>query len=491
MKKGTIILWLILILLPGLNTFAQRIDFKDSLRQQFQNSKNLYTNDFYRFYNRNDSIFLLFLNQTWTEFTVFKADRKPRPKPIIPPIAPKTLETFELPKPSLIIPIPIFDTIDSHPGDQPPEYNDLNKVSTDLNYFDFLGQKVGISKVESQPIYIPNTKSRIIKFFENYTQNERLNKITKELFILSKTKQLNDWGFFYLLRVASASVFKNLNDQVLFTWLSLQSCGYDVKVAYNKEDIYLLAAFKEKLYSTLYINVSGKKYIILLFPAQTPVANGLLTYEQDYPGKPQRLSTFLTNLPKFANNPEYKKLLIDKDSITILLNINLIDFFKDYPDCELAVYFNAPISKNAMECFDRKLSPIFSKKSEKEKVSILLKMMHEGFPYKIDEDQFGRENYLFPDESLFYPFTDCEDRAALFAQMISHYTTLTPIGLEYSDHVSVAVKFTEPTAGDFILVNNKKFLICDPTYIGAEIGMAMNSMKNSAPSVIPVFKNDQ
>jgi hypothetical protein len=401
------------------------------------------------------------------------------------------IENIELPKPAQIIQIQSYDTVKSQTIDQPPTFNSLETVSSEIDYFDFLGQKVGISKSGYKPIVAPDTRVRIIKFFETYAQSERLNKITRELFILSQTKQLNDWGFFYLLRIASASVFKDLNDQVLFTWASLQKCGFDVKVAYNKEDIFLLAAFKEKLFSTFYLSISGKNYDLLNFPAQPTITEGVQSYESDYPGKVQLLSTFLSSIPRFANHPEYKKLHFEKDTITLDLNINLIDFFKDYPACDLVVYFNTPVSQAAMESFDRKLLPLFSGKSDKEKVAILLNLMHESFPYKSDQEQFGWEDYLFPDEALFYPFTDCEDRAILFSQLVSHYTTLTPVGLEYPNHVSVAVNFKEPIMGDYIVFDNNKYFICDPTYIGAEIGMAMDSMKNSAPSVIPVFKNNR
>jgi len=468
--------------------FAQDKSYKDSLQKQFQDSKNSYQRDFDGFKNQNDSLFLSYLNLNWKEFKVFKQDRKPRHKPVVQPMAPKIIDNMELPKPAQIIEIQDRDSIRVQPGEQPPSLNNIENISTEIDYFEFFGQKVGISKSGYKPIVAPDTRARIIKFFETYAQSERLKKITRELFLLSTTKQLSDWGFFYLLRIASASVFKDLNDQVLFTWASLQQCGFDVKIAYNKEDIFLLAKFKEKLFNTLYITISGKNYDLLNFPTQTSFAEGVQSYEPDYPGQVKPLSVFLTMLPRFANNPEYKELHFEKDTITVALNINLIDFFKDYPACELVVYFNTPVSQHAMESFDRILVPLFSGKSEKEKVAILLNLMHESFPYKPDQEQFGKESYLFPDEALFYPFTDCEDRAILLSQLLSHYTTLSTVGLEYPDHVSVAIKFTEPIMGDYIVLNENKYFICDPTYLGAEIGMAMDSMKKLKPIIIPVMK---
>jgi len=489
MKKFIFIASLVSLFIPGMIGFAQDKSYKDSLQKQFQDSKNSYQRDFDGFKNQNDSLFLSYLNQTWKEFKVFKQDRKPRPKPLVQPMAPKIIDNIELPKPVQIIEIQDRDSIRVQPGEQPPSLNNIENISTEIDYFEFFGQKVGISKSGYRPIVAPDTRARIIKFFETYAQSDRLKKITRELYILSTTKQLNDWGFFYLLRIASASVFKDVNDQVLFTWASLQKCGFDVKAAYNKEDIFLLAAFKEKLFSMFYIRISGKNYDLLNFPDQASIADGVQSYESEYPGHVQPLSAFLNQLPKFANHPEYKNLYFEKDTITVALNINLIDFFRDYPACELVVYFNTPVSQHAMKSLDRILIPLFSGKSEKEKVALLLKMLHESFLYKSDQEQFGREDYLFPDEALFYPFTDCEDRAVLFSRMVSRYTSLTPVGLEYPDHVSVAISFNEPIIGDYIILNNDKYYICDPTYLGSEIGMAMDSMKKTQPIIIPLMKN--
>ena len=38
--------------------------------------------------------------------------------------------------------------------------------------------------------------------------------------------------------------------------------------------------------------------------------------------------------------------------------------------------------------------------------------------------------------------------------------------------------------GDFVLLYEKKYYICDPTYIGAKTGMIMIEYKNMTPKVI-------
>ena len=62
---------------------------------------------------------------------------------------------------------------------------------------------------------------------------------------------------------------------------------------------------------------------------------------------------------------------------------------------------------------------------------------------------------------------------------------LDTILLDYPNHIASAVRFTEDIAGDYIILDNgDKYLICDPTYIGAPIGKCMDEYKNVAPQII-------
>ena len=52
-------------------------------------------------------------------------------------------------------------------------------------------------------------------------------------------------------------------------------------------------------------------------------------------------------------------------------------------------------------------------------------------------------------------------------------------------HLATAVRFDNPdTTGDYLNVDGKKFLICDPTYIGATLGMGMPQLRQVPIEVI-------
>ena len=56
--------------------------------------------------------------------------------------------------------------------------------------------------------------------------------------------------------------------------------------------------------------------------------------------------------------------------------------------------------------------------------------------------------------------------------------------LDYPNHIATAVKFAGDYSGDHVMVNGRKYLVCDPTYMGASIGMAMPQFKNVAANVL-------
>ena len=123
-------------------------------------------------------------------------------------------------------------------------------------------------------------------------------------------------------------------------------------------------------------------------------------------------------------------------------------------------------------------------KSEKDAANILIDFVQNSFQYQTDGEQFGYEKPFFMDENFYYPACDCEDRAILFSNLVKDLLGLDAVLLDYPNHIASAVRFNEDISGDYILLDGKKYLICDPTYIGAPIGMCMDRFKSVPPEII-------
>jgi hypothetical protein len=74
----------------------------------------------------------------------------------------------------------------------------------------------------------------------------------------------------------------------------------------------------------------------------------------------------------------------------------------------------------------------------------------------------------------------------LFAYLVQSLMGLDVIGLNYPGHVATAVCFNEEVAGDYFEVNGKRYVIADPTYINAPVGLTMPEYKNQQAEIIPL-----
>ena len=117
-------------------------------------------------------------------------------------------------------------------------------------------------------------------------------------------------------------------------------------------------------------------------------------------------------------------------------------------------------------------------------VERLLNWVQTSFVYEYDDKIWGRNRAFFPDETLYYPYCDCEDRSILFTRIVRDLLGLKCILVYYPGHLASAVCFTEHVSGGYIQVNGNRYVVCDPTYIGASVGHTMPDMDNSSAKVI-------
>ena len=110
--------------------------------------------------------------------------------------------------------------------------------------------------------------------------------------------------------------------------------------------------------------------------------------------------------------------------------------------------------------------------------------MQTAFEYGYDDKIWGGDRAFFAEETLFYPYCDCEDRSILFSRLVRDLVGLKVILVYYPGHLASAVCFDTDVKGDYIQLNDDKFTICDATYIGAPLGRTMPGMNNEKATVI-------
>ena len=123
---------------------------------------------------------------------------------------------------------------------------------------------------------------------------------------------------------------------------------------------------------------------------------------------------------------------------------------------------------------------------ELEAANVLLDFVQTAFEYRTDQEQFGYERPLFGDELFYYPYSDCEDRSILFSILVRDLLGLDVVMLNYPGHLATAVKFSEEVPGYYFMVKGEKYVVCDPTYIGASAGDCMPQFVETSAVIVDI-----
>ena len=464
--------------------FTQDDTLKNEYQKEFDQFKKETQAQFDKFKSENDSIFYQFLLESWESFELLKDEKAVSPKPDIQPV----LKDYDE-KPIEIVPMKSRTMLeDSGRSIQfelaPKNFNTYN-VSAPKSSINFYGTRIEVynarvNKISGDDI----SKETIAEFFRNTVINDELVYSFYDLQTKSRHYKLNGWGFLRLLQEASGTYYRNVNEQVLLTWAALVKTGHDARVGFDKEDIYLLVNFDVPVFYKMYLMKENTKYYLIPFEGQNKQSESIKSFAADYPAKLSTVSLKIKENPIFETNKGQKKVSFNNQKLTLHFNQNIVDFYKTYPDCDLSIYFPPPLSKIALESIGDKLGSKIVDENPLETVNSLLSFVQYAFDYKTDENQFGYENYLFSEETLYYDYADCEDRTVLLSQLIDHFADLNTIALSYPGHVTLAVNIPGMEEGSYVTYKGEKYFVCDPTYIGAQCGMLMPELRKENPELI-------
>ena len=296
---------------------------------------------------------------------------------------------------------------------------------------------------------------------------------------------LNDWGYYMLVSKIAADIEKEQNASSLLTWFLMIKSGYKIKIGYSDNKIYLMLPSNTTMYGMSYFTFNGLSYYV-------PGLKGekIYTYKKDFADSRLIFDLNITNPMNLGSEAGKRELSFNyngKDyAFSVLYNKSLIEFYNDYPQCEIGIFFNASISRIAKESLLEKLKPIVSKMSQLDAANFLLTFVQTAFEYKTDQQQFDREKFFFAEEVLHYPFCDCEDRSVFYSFLVKELLGIDIVGLNYPGHIATAVLFTDKVTGDVIAYQDKKYIIADPTYINAPVGLTMPDYREVKPGIVVV-----
>ena len=336
-------------------------------------------------------------------------------------------------------------------------------------------------------------------FVEMARITDATSSLWKQIDSYVKEMGLNEWGYFCILRSLSEEIIADIDNRVLFNFYMLRNEGkFKVKTARGKESnkLTLLAALdnNKEVYSYTFFRFNegdndNLKYYSIYGGGSSQ--ESIYTYEYNEQDKElNQISLDFHNTLNMGICDAKRELKFEKinSKIEIPFNSSHVAYLNDIPMTVFPIYFVSPISIEAQQIFNNKLNELKQEYSPVQFIDIILNFVQTAFDYKTDEQQFGYEKYFYPEEVIAYPFSDCEDRSALFAWIVSNYTNAKVVGLQYEGHLATAVYFGDNVdiEGDMFSYGGKRYYVCDPTYINASIGMTMPQFKDKTPKIIKI-----
>jgi hypothetical protein len=323
--------------------------------------------------------------------------------------------------------------------------------------------------------------------------------VTKLLIEQKAQLHLDDWLFYQLIRKTAQQIAPKNIDYNLYTlhkWFLLLQCGYNAIITTNGSKLLLYVECSENIYNIPNRVTNGKQYVCLNYHDYKNIDFEKETFTQVPVNTPAALIGFsykINSLPVF-NNAGYTEKDIHFSyyntnyEFKVKLNDKIKELFANYPIVDYESSFNIPLSKETYAS----LIPILKQNTKglkvKDGVDYLMRFTRDAFAYQKDEDNFGGEKRLTPEQTLLYDKSDCEDRAALFFCLVKEIYDLPMIVLAYPEHVTIAVKFSKPV-GQKIMYNGDAYSVCEPTpqLIDLSVGQILPSLKKKEYEIVYAY----
>ena len=448
----------------------------------FENFKSTQAQAFIAYKDENDAAFGLYLKKQWKEYYSQHAKslyEKQKPE--------KVAITRENELKSMG---PKIHVVINNNDKKYLENIFLNKsIKKEIN-IDFFGSHLGFNipeTIKSAKFY-PQNQSGIASFFD-VVVSSNYEQLIKSIKDIKKNLVLNDWGIYLLVEKISKKCYTSPEEAKLFSWIVFNKLGYDVKVGLSNKHVVVMHYSKKVIYSTPNYKFKDKRFYVVSQYAKGRTGS-VYTYKQSYPNATKALDLEMKILPNLEKDIRSKKVSFEQYgqtyTSTYKYNQNLIDFMSTYPQAEYETFFNAPLETITYNDLIKDLKKYIDGKKASIAMNFVLRFVQKAFAYQVDDKQFGREKVMFAEETLYYDKSDCEDRAVLFSYLIKNLFHVAVVGVKYKDHMSTALYI--PMDGDVVKKGHKRYVIADPTYINANIGMSMPKYKSVRPDSFIVIK---
>lgn len=465
----------------------------DAFQERFMQFRKQVDDEFESFWNEVNEKYADFILQTWEGFNAEPAVTRPKEEKKIPPVVVPLQDTI---RPLVDTPLPVIAIVKpTVPEKQPVPIAPIKEIPIPIKEEKFVttvrwGTSFSVRFTDNQRFTLSSTDNESIACAWKKISGREYNNTVRDCLLLRAERKLNDWAYLCMLQSLSVELFGESNEAVLFMANIFCKSGYKIRLARGGDKLYLLFASKHFIYEKKFFRIGDECFY--LFAGNV---DNLELCPSEYPGE-QPLSLRVTEQPLLDIVPTKKRMLIARNfedmKIAVHVNENTIELCSEYPASSMnddfmtrwAMYANATITEDVKSELYPQLQKQIEGHSQLEAVNMLLDWVQTAFTYEYDETVWGADRAFFAEETLFYPYCDCEDRSILLSHLVRDLVGLDVILVYYPGHLAMAVAFKENVVGDYITIDEKRFVVCDPTYINASVGMSMPNLQTDNIRVI-------
>ena len=450
------------------------------LQAEYEAFKKQTSKDYSDFRHRVNWEYTDFVRRTWDEYSAFSPIPKPKEDNPIPPMPYE--EPIEL-DPITIVPneVPIVPTT---PQPQPiePVYEHPTP-NIDVITFSFydMYECVRIPNLANIKVNAYNTDD--IAEAWNILCNEAIDNTIYDILGLRDKYNLSDWAYLQLLETIANKYCADKNGATLLMAFLYCQSGYQMRLAQDNGILFMLFGSQHQIFDKGYFVIDGD----IFYPHGEP-SNSIQICTAAFEGE-RPLSLLIKDAQKLGTSLSERRTMTSErytdTSASSQVPKGLIDFFNSYPTSIIdgnmmtrwSMYADTPIAEETKAVLYPALRKSIEKCTKLEATNKLLNWVQTGFIYEYDDKVWGHDRAFFAEETLYYPYCDCEDRSILFSHLVRDLLGLDVALIYYPGHLATAVCFDQEVSGDAMIIGDRKFIVCDPTYIGAPVGAQMPDLE--------------
>lgn len=488
MKKYLIIL----LLSVASNLHAQSDDFK-AFRERMLNDYSDFRKGIMEQYEE-------FLDAAWAEYETMAGRRRvTRPKPVVAPVYTPPVKPVE---PVQVVPQEPEPTAPIEPVKEPeapvnpkvpvtpkapttPEVPSVPAPTTPQISFELYGLQLAVPAPKLEATLLSANQQDVVAFWKQLNENG-MKQGVEALQQHAVDYRLGDWCTFKAVEAYSQKWAKGNRhaERVMMHYLML-NMGYDVRMAVAGGELYLMLPFEQQVYENTYLTVNEKKYY--LYPKGLPSGSSIYSCAIPADADCGRGMNLIIN-PAYRLPKAKQAFSVSNGWLSVQgdINRNVITLQQEYPSMDVYCYAASIADEEVRETIVSQLRGQLQGMTENEASNALLHFVQKAFEYQTDGQQFGQgvEKSFFFDETLYFPYCDCEDRSIFYAYLVRELLGLDVLLVGYPGHECTAVALsTPPPTYTSFQYKGKTYYICDPTYIGADIGMCMPDFMKVQPEV--------